>query len=72
MTTQTKDYMAWLRWSLSDQEARKAGLRSVEDWHLARLVGGSILLAGLLIVGLYWLAQRDERGWESSKSPRDG
>lgn len=64
-------YFVWLRVSLSEQEVRQVGVKQEEDWFLAKLVGGSILMAGLLVLGLVWLGQRDERGWyEQSKQVR--
>lgn len=63
MSRELHDYFGWLRWSMSDQEAREARLLSAKDWHTAWLVGAAILLAGLLVLGLMWLAQRDAKGW---------
>ena len=55
MNAEVHNYFKWikrLKWSLDEVEAQEARIRSEEDWWLARMVGGSILLAGVLVLGL--------------------
>ena len=47
---------------MNEQDYQAAGVQE-NDVYLAWMVAGSILLAGVLVLGLWWLAQRDEMGW---------
>ena len=47
---------------MNEMDYEVAGAKE-NDYHLAWMVAGSILLAGVLVLGLWWLAQRDEMGW---------
>ena len=63
--SEIKNYFDRLRWTINDQEVRESKVRSDEDWHLAGWVVGTLLLTGVLLGGLVWMAHRDAQGWQA-------
>ena len=49
---------------MTEQDAQKAGLREGRNWHDALIMVSTLLLVVVLVVGLAWMARRDQKGWE--------
>ena len=49
---------------MNERDAELVRIKSARDWELAWIMGVALLLAGVLVGGLIWTANRDSQGWQ--------